>query len=346
MIDLAPLLRGARGDELRVAGIAVGDAAAAIDRAQLTGAEETAPAEPRTYANGTVYRGVAGALVEVALAERVEATIRGGGTLRVGEIACAVQDGIVERIFVRGPSLASLGIAAAADIAARFGAADGEELSYGDRLHHYVARRVSIVWDNRERRLSYVALGDIRWVEPRLGARELLAELLAAYDGLEADDWAEPPDGAIRVRYLRIAALARALGIASPAALVEGAFLGDDAARRSILADLAARASIDRPVDGSSAPMVYQQLLGYRHDVERVVRATAGWLECSDAALFGMIATQNAIAAQLTALIGADVDRWLCGLIDPDGRSFTLRELIAHHGWPDVDVHELERDEL
>ncbi len=42
----------------------------------------------------------------------------------------------------------------------------------------------------------------------------------------------------------------------------------------------------------------------------------------------------------------ADVDRWICTLMAPDQRTFPLRELIAHHGWPDVDLHALEMDEL
>jgi hypothetical protein len=32
--------------------------------------------------------------------------------------------------------------------------------------------------------------------------------------------------------------------------------------------------------------------------------------------------------------------------MDPAGRTFELRELISRHGWPDVDLRQLELDEL
>jgi hypothetical protein len=75
------------------------------------------------------------------------------------------------------------------------------------------------------------------------------------------------------------------------------------------------------------------------------VHATSGWLECGDPALLGMITTQDRLAGQIEAPM-ADVDRWLCTLMAPDHRTFELRELIAHHAWPDVDVHSIEMDEL
>lgn len=62
-------------------------------------------------------------------------------------------------------------------------------------------------------------------------------------------------------------------------------------------------------------------------------------------ALLGLIETQNQFGAQLTAMM-VDVDRWLCTLMDPAQRTFELKELIARHGWPDVDLREIEMDEL
>lgn len=94
--------------------------------------------------------------------------------------------------------------------------------------------------------------------------------------------------------------------------------------------------------------VLFSHLLDYRNDVRRVVRATSGWLVCSDHALLGMIATQNQLGRQIEALM-LDVDRWLCTLMDPDRRTFSIRELIAHHGWPDVDLRflvSMEADEL
>lgn len=70
VIDLVPLLRGARGDELRVAELAVGDDASRVDRAAVTGAEPHASAE----------------VVEVSLRERIDSVVTGGGFLRQVEL--------------------------------------------------------------------------------------------------------------------------------------------------------------------------------------------------------------------------------------------------------------------
>lgn len=88
---------------------------------------------------------------------------------------------------------------------------------------------------------------------------------------------------------------------------------------------------------------VFTHLLGYRNDVERVVRATSGWLESGDPGLLGMIAVQNRLGHQLSEMM-VDVDRWLFALLDPRAQTFALSALVAEHGWPDVDLRELEME--
>lgn len=354
-IDLSPLRRGERGEAIRVAGVRVGDPAAGVERRALTGAEEAEPGEPRTYSNGTVYRRRPdGTLVEVPLAERIDATLQGGGVLRCGEIALRVGGGVIERIFVRGPSLASLGIAREEDIAARFGPAAGREhLSLGWRIHHYPDRGLAIAWHEAEGRVEHLRLGAEPWHEPRLGAKELLAEVLSGFHALAGAHDGERLEGSARVRYQRVAALARALGLGDVPDLMRGQFLDGelDAGRRAVLAEVAARGPRrdgpfrELPLRDRSASALFHHLLLYRNDVERVVRATSGWLECSDPALLGMIVTQNELGARIEALM-ADVDRWLCALMDPEGRTFELRELVARHGWPDVNLEALEIEEI
>jgi hypothetical protein len=363
-VDLSPLLRGGRGEAIAVAGVRVGEAAAGIDRRALTGAEDDGDGEfmryadgaatwdwpdgPRTYADGTVFRiRPDGTRVEIPLAERVEAVLQRGGWLRCGEIALRVTDGRIERIFVRGPSLTSLKIIDEDDIARRFGPASGHEQNLGWRHHHYSDRGLVIAWHSGDGRLEHVALGPAPWREPRLGARDLLSELLRAFEELSRVSWAEPREGSVRVRHQRIAALARALELGAVPDLVAGKFLDVDLTegREEVLADIAARGPLQEAPRPSHASWLFRILLHYRGKVERVVRATSGWLECSDPALLGMIATQDQLGAQLTAMM-VDVDRWLCTLMDPAQRTFALQELIAHHGWPDVDLDQIEMNEL
>jgi hypothetical protein len=73
---------------------------------------------------------------------------------------------------------------------------------------------------------------------------------------------------------------------------------------------------------------VFDRLLAYRNQVHRVARATSGCLLCSDRVLRGMIATQDQLGCQIETLM-VDVDRWLCTLMDPDRRTFGLRDLAA-----------------
>jgi hypothetical protein len=263
VIDLSPLLRGERGEGIRVAGVRVGDAAAGVERGVLTGAEEDAPGEPRTYSDGTVYRTRPdGTLVEIPLAERVEATLQRGGFLRCGEIALRVGGGVIERLFVRGPSLASLGIEREEDITARFGPAAGCEHSVlGWRLHHYPERGLAIAWHENERRVEHLRLGADPWREPRLGAKELLSEVLRAFDALSGAGDTEPPEGSARVRHRRVAALARAFGLGGVPDLLRGRFLDvdlDPARRRPCFATscptgTTSTGSCARPRAGSSA---------------------------------------------------------------------------------------------
>jgi len=268
--------------------------------------------------------------------------------LRCRDIALLVKEGAIERIFVRGASLETLGITREEAITTAFGPAAGHERKLGWRVHHYPARRLAIAWEARAGRIEHVALGTTDWQEPRLGGPALLEELLGAFPALARAGWAEPPEGSAKVRYGRIAALAGALRLGTPADLVKGAFLDPDAVDpryQPLLEELAKRAPYGGSVRGWTVRMLYANLLQYRVDVEKVVRASSGWLECSDPVLVGMILEQNRIGAQLTALV-ADVERWLCTLMDPVGRTFELRELIARHGWPDVDLQQLELDEL
>ena len=347
LLDLSPLLRGERGDRIRVTGVCVGEPATGVDRSALTGAEDHAPDEARTYADGTVYRrGSDGQLVEIPLAERVDATIRHGGVLRAGPIALRVDRGVIDAIFVRGPSLDSLGIASEGDIARWFGDAEGHHRARGQRIHHYPSRGFAIAWSDREGLLEHVRLGADAWQEPRLGAPALLRELLDSSDVLAPLRWEEPAEGSARVRHQRIASLARAFELGAIPGIVDGSFLRGALSpeRTAVLRDIAAEVATDRPVPPHWADVVFGRLLAYRIRVHTIVRETAGVLECSIPVLAGMLVEQNRIGAQLDGLM-ATIDRWLCRLMDPDDRTFELRHLIAHHGWPDVDLKELELEE-
>lgn len=357
MIDVSPLLRGASGTALRVAGVAAGEAAILIDRAALARADGQMLAG-WSQSNGKVHwTDAAGTRSEVPLATLGDEVIAGGGFLRVDAVAIRVDSGVVTRIFVRGSPLMALGIRREADVERVLGSAEGQSLERGCRVFHYPKRMFALGWHRKDGRVEHLALGADPWQEPRFGAPELLRESLAAFPTLAPSGWARPSQSWLPgrssnannpvtvARYQRLSALGTALGVGTPATFVKGEFLQGELhlGQHAVLDELAALGGHEPRRFAPS--LLFTHLLHYRNDVERVITATSGWLECSDGALLGMIATQNRLGREIGALM-TDVDRWLRTLIDPEARTFEQRDLVARFGWPDVDLHELEMDSL
>ena len=87
----------------------------------------------------------------------------------------------------------------------------------GCRIFHYPTRGLEVAWDVREGRIAHVALGPSGWSEPRLGAPDLLRELLCVMPLLGSIGPGVPFAGVPRVRVHRVEALARArVGVACP----------------------------------------------------------------------------------------------------------------------------------
>jgi hypothetical protein len=82
-------------------------------------------------------------------------------------------------------------------------------------------------------------------------------------------------------------------------------------------------------------------LLSSRRNAECLFRHNDGWLECSDPDLLSMIRVTNEAAAPLRDSL-VPIDEILVAFLDPEGRSFPRRELVAEHGFPDVDLRELD----
>jgi hypothetical protein len=349
-IDLTPLLHGADPSQLRVAGVALHEAAAGVNRDMLTDASYGKAGSYR-QSNGTLYRQEDdGSWRELPLAERVEATVEGSGWLKLGDVTLGVKDGVVSGISVRGPSLATLGIRDEADIQRTFGSPAGWDWVGEDHRHHYPARGVVFGWGSNGGQLSVVHLGESSWRDPQLGAPDLLAEIVEHFGGAGWSTLLQPSadEGqGIRFRRERVAALCRALGLGEPANVVSGDFLPVelDLGRARVMEEIRHHNQVpwESPFRCRHRD-VFRRLLNYRNTVEGLIRYTSSWLEVSEPTLVGMIREQDRIGRELKVLV-KDIDRWICTLIDPEGRSFPLRELIVSHGWPDVDLRTIELDE-
>jgi hypothetical protein len=348
-VDLQPLASNdSRGDAFEVLGIRVGVGAEDVRGLPITSASVDRSRGPLSIRGGKTHELVDGEEREITLEQSIDRAIALDGSVWVDRIAFRLRGGRVDRIVVRGPSLASLG--PPEEVVDRVGPPEAVERAWGDVIHDYPARSLVIAWNARTRQMSFVALGADPYVEPCFGARDLVLELLDGWAALAPHRFCEPPnEGSSRVRYRRLAALALALDVHSVPELVDGGFLArrDVAVYDDLMRAIAQRAPGYDPARArfyAPGDVLYRHLLGYRRDVHEVIRATSGWLECGEAALLGMIATQDAIAKKLLDEM-VPIERWLATLIDPMDRTFPLRVLIERFGWPDVDLEELSRDE-
>jgi hypothetical protein len=186
-----------------------------------------------------------------------------------------------------------------------------------------------------------------------LGGRELLRELLHSRETLEPVKWREPPPDppSLRVRYARISALARALRLGTVEEVVEGRFLARADPKRyanvidSILAngesDGPHRADRDHPIIWVT--LAYRSLLSFRFSCEQVLSFNRGLLKCGSELVGGVIREQTAVNKGLRSSL-TRIDEWLVGFLDPEGRAFSLHELVSQYGYPDVDVAKMERN--
>jgi hypothetical protein len=340
LLDLRPLLApGAGATAVDVFGARVGGPADPLRDAALTAAE---PKLARDDAR------------ERSLAERVDLTVERGGWLRVGDVAVAVEGGRVARVFVRGPALARLGVAREADIAARLGAPAGHEWSYGCRVAQFPGRDLAVAWHVREDRLEFVQLGAVAtWTEPTLGARDLLALLVESWDQLAVHQFAEPPaePPPLWHRWRRATALCDALGLGTLAAAATGRFLEHAARDRHAAAcerlraasGLSASELADDRHGVRSLDLTYQHLLRFRCTAEQLLRFNDGWLVCGDPLLLGMIHLTDESARPLRDSL-MPIDALLVALLDPEARAIPRRELVARHGYTDVDLAQLDSD--
>lgn len=334
------------GRDVVVCGCRVGDPAEAL---RATAWERGEPRGAFVFHSGGAVsrRRDDGALEAVPLDEIVALVVRDGGRLGTGGVAVEVEGGRVTAVFLRGAALAPLTVSAERDVEPLFGPAAGVERRYGRVTFQYPQRALRVVVDAATGGLDALILGESEWRPRVFTAQDLIDQFLEVDDQLEPLQWRVPDDAApsFRVRCARLAALLRAFGIVDAAAFAAGTFVVD------VDAALIARAfpQAEQPLDRASTranvvDWAFRSLLDYRRGAKQLLRHNAGWIECSSHVLLESIAmTERANAALRPALV--ELDRALCTLIDRQGRSFTLRELVAL-GYPDVDLEQLDADEF
>ncbi|AKF10394.1 hypothetical protein [Sandaracinus amylolyticus] len=346
MIDWDALRSGrVDGRSARVRGARIGDAIGAIELDASVRYESIASG-PRSHGTDGAFDILPdGRRVPVSPETLREEVAARGGRVFVAGTTFELRDGVVRRIWVRGPGLEALRIRAEEEIDRAFGRPDGVELVLGWRVHHFFAAAISIAWDAATARVEHVAFGEVIWRPRVLGAIDVLHEWLGS--PLAGDPTARAPsDGSLAVRHARVNALLRAFELGSPQSFARGEFLRARAldAHPRALARLAKHAGDRRPRDFSLV-ILFTTLMRYRRDADRVVRGSEGWLEAGDAGVLTALALQDRASRALGAAL-VDIDDVLAELIAPDGRTFTEPDLVARWGWPDVDLLHLRAQEL
>lgn len=355
MVDWQPLLEGSvDGRSLAVGGVCVGDPVRALPYKDITKVMPSTPKVRRKRgqdaASGAGDDEPKGAATQESPLEEVRN--RGGHIhFHGGTVACEVADGLIRKMWVRGPFLSGLPFTEQADIERVLGPARGIERKFGDVLHHYPERSFSVGWYAQENRLNYMILGAVDWVPPLFGARQVLQEwVAAAYAGLDPG-WEEPTDRATSqwVRYARVMALLRAFDLGSPRDFAKGDFL-----ERKPMSAYPIAAQVLREVQRMSGipdsdldvlGRLFWWLLIYRVQAEKLLQINSGWLSAGHLGIFTALQVTGDASEGVTASL-KEIEALLVEMIDPSGKQVTEREMIGRWGWPDVDLEQLLVDEV
>jgi hypothetical protein len=185
-----------------------------------------------------------------------------------------------------------------------------------------------------------------------VSARILLHGFLEL-QGLSPDlaDWSEDrlagnPPRLFRLRQL--VALFRAFQIPwNPSLFVEGKFIEPESPRYATLLDMMDSTMPELKKHGFGAqphqlPYCFEILFAYRGRVEHVLSFSSGVLEAS-----GLYLYAHRRAGELNRIIKEHVsiiDDHLVAFISPEAREFSVKELVRDHGYPDVDLFEIDAD--
>jgi hypothetical protein len=154
-------------------------------------------------------------------------------------------------------------------------------------------------------------------------------------------DWTEESfarDESRLFRLRRVAALFRAFDIPwNLPGFCDGEFLLRDKPGH---AAIFARDGILRP---EGASQVFSMLLGYRATFERALTFTRGWLVPGGGGMYFFRKTEEARRVLDDEVIAA-IDDVLATFVCPEGKTFTVEELVRDFGYLDVDLFGIDAD--
>jgi len=337
-----------RGDAMEVLGVRLGDPVAKLRRLEVTGGE---PVGEFIYGpGGAVSRTLPdGQRRPLSLEEIVDLVVASGaGRLRVGGVMFQIEEHLVRGIYL-GPEVLG-GLSSETDVPRLLGPPLGTSKAYGETHFHYPERLLTASF-HRERRSWRVVLAPSSWEPPRLGAEDLLQRFAEIAGRIKAHEYTLPADAVppLRYRFEQTTALARALGIESLQALARGEFIGELPVGHPAIQRLARHWPDLNPAQPQSTRLcqwAYRDLLHYRCDAELLLRHNEGWLECSSPVLLAALEIASSTNRSLQPLLG-EIEEVLKLFLDPTGcRTVFVEDLVREHGYPDVDLPEIDLENL
>ena len=156
------------------------------------------------------------------------------------------------------------------------------------------------------------------------------------------------------VRLQRLRALEKAFDVQTGfEALWSGDFIGQRpferyaSFRQRVLSDCETQfpqvlRSVRRPMDIHTVQWIYERLFRFLAEhAYPMLGVNGGVLEASGFSLYSLLRVERALDAIPEAI--RPIEELVGLVIDPDGRSFTEKEL-AGHGWPEVNLFQLDCD--
>ena len=165
------------------------------------------------------------------------------------------------------------------------------------------------------------------------------------------DDWTEERLNGNEPRLFRLrqlAALFRAFGIPwDPSSFIEGRFIQPEDPRYDALLTKLATEMAEEPHSGIASnrdqlPEFFAILFSYRKRIDQVLSFSSGVMEAS-----GLYLQAHRVAGKLNRRIEDNIsiiEDILAALISPEAAEFSVEQLARDHGYPDVDLGDIDEE--
>ena len=148
------------GADVVVLGVRIGDPAGAVPLDSITSTTRNSLDRRTVRGDGREFElRDDGSEVEISLSTRIEEVIEGGGILRADGVALRIRDGRILEITVLKPGPDLLSIRTQRALERALGRPERTRMSRMGRVLDYPHRELTVIWDTRADRVSWLRFG-------------------------------------------------------------------------------------------------------------------------------------------------------------------------------------------